>query len=252
MLPTLAIPTYSRHLTLATKTLRFLEQSSYPAEKIYLFVANTVEAALYSSHIPKNLYGKIIVGVKGLVEQRNFISDFFPEDEILIQMDDDVKRIHTPGITFLELVEHAVKELGHRRAGLFGVLPNDDGRRYKNVTTTYLTHILGSFFICRNHKDIRLTHSEKEDYERSILYFLRYGQVLRYRGGGVTTTYQKGTGGLQQEGRSKREEEGVVYLLATYPRLCKRKDKKGNPDLALNWRAPPKIESQPASNETHK
>jgi hypothetical protein len=237
MVPILAIPTYKRHQTLTNRTLRFLEKAHYPAEKIYLFVADTVEEAIYSSNVPKNLYGKIIVGVKGLAEQRNFITDFFPEDEILIQMDDDIKKIDTPDITFLDLIDHAIKKLNELNSGLFGVMPNDDTRRYADKTTTHLTHIIGCFFVHRNHKDIRITHTEKEDYERSILYFLRYGTVLRYRGGGVSTTYQQGTGGLQESNRKQSQEEGVIHLTTTYPTLCKRKDKKGCPDVTLNWRS---------------
>jgi hypothetical protein len=233
-LPLVAIPTYKRYHT--QKTLHFLAKVGYPVDKIYLFVADTVEAALYATHVPKNLYAKIIVGVPGLAAQHNFITDFFDEGEIILHFDDDVKEIDTPNIPFLALVRYAILQLNVKNAGLFGVLPNDDARRYSDEMTTHLTHIIGCFFMSRNHKDIRITYTEKDDYERSILYFLRYGNVLRYRGAGIVTTYQKGVGGLQEEGRKERQEVSVVYLVGKYPGLCKRKDKKGCPDLLLNWR----------------
>ena len=234
-LPEVAIPSYRRYDTLRNKTLTFLASVSYPADKITIFVANQEEALLYQRSIPRILYGKMIIGVIGLMEQRNFISEHYPEDTILIQMDDDVKKIDSKR-HFIELIEEAVKRLGEGKGGLWGVLPNDDKRRYKNDTTTHLTHILGSFFICRNHRDIVITATEKEDYERSILYFKRYGEVYRYRGAGVSTTYQKGDGGLQEEGRVIRMKEGMKNLTDKYPEFCVRKDKKGIPDVSLNWR----------------
>jgi hypothetical protein len=170
------------------------------------------------------------------MEQRNFITEYYPEDTILIQMDDDVKKIDSP-VEFMRLIVNAVQLLEKKKGGLWGVLPNDDKRRYKDDTTTHLTHILGSFFVCRNHKDIIITATEKEDYERSILYFLKYGEVYRYRGAGVATTYKKGEGGLQEEGRVAKMEQGVQNLLKLYPSYCLRKDKKGMPDISLNWRA---------------
>jgi len=233
-LPEVAIPTYKRSHSI--KTLDYLASVSYPADKITLFVADDEEALLYYRAVPRGLYGRLVVGVKGLMEQRNFITEYYPEDTILIQMDDDIKKIDSKK-TFIELIEDAVKILTTRKGGLWGVLPNDDKRRYSDNTTSHLTHVLGSFFICRNHKDIRITATEKEDYERSILYFLKYGEVYRYRGAGVATTYQKGEGGLQEEGRVARMEQGVQNLLKLYPLYCLRKDKKNMPDVSLNWRA---------------
>jgi len=235
-LPEVAIPSYKRTNILTSKTLNFLSSVSYPAEKITIFVANEEEALEYYRAIPRALYGKLVVGVIGLMPQRAFISNYYPEDSILIQMDDDVKKIDS-SVPFLTLVKNAVERLNTRKGGLWGVLPNDDKRRYKDDTTTHLTHILGSFFVCRNHRDIHTTLTQKEDYERSILYFKMYGEIYRYRGAGVSTTYNKGTGGLQEEGRTAKMEAEVNQIVQMYPEYCSRKDKHGMPDVYLNWRA---------------
>ena len=221
---------------MASKTLNFLASVSYPADKITIFVANETEALEYYRAIPRTLYGRLVVGVIGLQPQRAFISNYYPEDAILIEMDDDVKKIDSP-VPFLTLIQNAVERLNTRKGGLWGVLPNDDKRRYTDDTTTHLTHILGSFFVCRNHRDLQTTLTQKDDYERSILYFKRYGEVYRYRGAGVSTTYNQGTGGLQEEGRTAKMEAEVIQIAQMYPTYCIRKDKKGLPDVALNWRA---------------
>ena len=234
----IAIPSYQRPHLIQSKTLRYLRVQGYPPEQILIFVASDDEKRLYETGVPPHLYGEIIVGRLGLKEQRNFISDYLDEDEIYISFDDDVESLKLmPGYTFYDLIRDAYNIIGARHTGLVGVLPNDDARRFKDSVSTHLAHILGSFFIARNHRDLRITRTPKEDYERSILYFLRYGTVYRIRRGGVQTKYLRGVGGIQSEDRREREIEDVCYLAETYPTLCRRKDKGNHPDLELNWRA---------------
>ena len=232
-----AIPSYKRSTSISQKTLAFLASVGYPADKITIFVASQDESVKYQQDVSRELYGKIVIGVLGLAEQRNFITNYYPEGEIYLGMDDDVRKIDSPYKDFSEIVTDAVKLLEGGEGGLFGVLPNDDKRRYSDDTTSHLSHIIGSFFICRNHRDVLLTYTEKDDYEKSILYFKRYGKIFRYRGAGVATSYCGGSGGLQQEGRSERMLKGVLNLVSRYPGLCKRKDKNGMPDITLLWRA---------------
>ena len=236
MLPYIAIPSYNRSTSISSKTLKFLHREGYPAEKIHIFVASDEEFKKYEEELSEDLYGEIIVGVPGLKEQRNFITSFYKEDEIIIQMDDDVKTIRSD-VTFLMLVRIGQANLEYRNAGLFGVLPNDDKRRFKPSMTKHLAHILGSFFIMRNHKDIKMTYTEKEDMERSILYFKRYGQVLRYQNAGVCTTYGKGKGGLQTPGRDERIKAEILRFQTEYPEYIGVVDKKGVQDIILNWRS---------------
>jgi len=235
--PQLVIPTYNRYNSIGHKTLAFLKSVDFPAHQIDLFVSDKDQEKLYMANVPGNLYGTIVVGVKGLMEQRNFITQCYPEDTILISMDDDVKSIDLPSLSFQGLIQVALERLRTLKGGLFGVLPNDDARRYCEKTTTHLAFILGSFHIYRNHKDIVLSCPEKHDYERSIQYFQRYGEVYRYRGGGIQTTYRKGDGGLNASDRRSRQEDGIKILLQKYPEYVKRRDKKGNPDVLLDWRA---------------
>ena len=237
----IAIPSYLRHQMISKKTLRFLREVDYPKELITIFVANQEEAELYKSDISPDLYGQIVTGVLGLKEQRNFISQSYPEDIIIVQMDDDVDRIVCPYLSFQQILQKAYIELTMNTCGLFGILPKDDTRCFSDSVTTHLTHILGSFFICRNHRDIILTTNEKEDYERSIVYFLRYGSVRRYKGAGVRTRYGINEGGLQQPGRVIRMYNESEYLSEKYPTLCKPILKNELPDLRLNWRGNPSV-----------
>jgi hypothetical protein len=238
--PRLVIPSYKRPLTISNQTLHFLNRIGYPASKIIIFVSDSEQARLYTSWIENRLYGQIIVGVLGLKEQRNFISDWLSEDEIYISMDDDLNYVKImTGYSFLDLMKDAISKISTREYGLAGILSNSDARRFKNNYTQHLSHIVGCFWIARNDRDIRIDGlAEKEDYERSIKYFQKYGKVLRYRCAGVQTQYVGETGGIAKEGRRFREAEAVLYLTNKYPSLCSRINKKGEwPDLKLNWRA---------------
>jgi hypothetical protein len=237
-LPAVAIPTYRRSKTISSQTLAFLESCAYPAHLITLFVADESEKLLYLSDVPSELYGQIVVGVLGLSQQRNFISDFYPEGQILLQLDDDVKGVKTLGGTgFLEVLGRGLRELNSGE-GLWGVLPTDDARRFKDDTTKHLTHIVGALFLIRNHKRlrIRIGVGDIEDYERSIQMFELYGSVCRYRGAGVQTSFNKGSGGLLGPEREERRRRDLDTLCKMYPEACRPVIKGGYVDVILNWR----------------
>jgi hypothetical protein len=234
----IAIPSYGRPRVIQNKTLRYLRLQDYDVDKILIFVASEEERHIYEREVPRHLYGELVVGRLGLKEQREFISDYLEEDEIYISFDDDVSDLKLmPGYTLYDLIQDAKDVIGTRQSGLYGILPNSDTRRFKDSVTTHLAHILGAFYICRNHRNLKVTRTAKEDYERSILYFLRYGHIFRSRRGGVETKYLAGNGGIPAENRRAREEQGIQYLTMTYPALCRRKDKGNHPDLELFWRA---------------
>jgi len=231
-LPRLCIPSRSRPDGLKQKTLAFLERSGYPKDLIYIFVVSD-DLENYQTACPGY---QLVVGVPGLKSQRRFISSWLDEDEIYLGLDDDIEGVKTMNKSFLDIIRHAVTVIQTRQTGLFGILPKDDARCFKDDTTQHLAFILGALFVCRNHKDIIFEGpAEVDDYERSVLYFLKYKTVFRYRGAGVQTKYQ-GTSGGTREGFLQRKREGVLGLIQKYPGLCSYRDKKGEPDLILNWR----------------
>lgn len=232
MLPRVCIPSYNRPDGLKSKTLAFLERSGYPSELIYIFVASASEKVRYLQTCPGY---QIVIGVPGLKAQRRFISDWLSEDEIYLGMDDDIDGVKTLGKSFLDLIRDAYERITTRQCGLWGILPKDDGRCFKDNSTEHLSFIIGCLFVCRNHKDIILEGlCETDDYERSILYFLRYGAVCRYRGAGVSTDYKGTSGGTTDT--KVRKGQSVSDLIFRFPDMCSYRDKKGSPDLILNWR----------------
>lgn len=234
----IAIPSYKRARTLRDKTLRFLAEEEVPPEIITVFVANEQEKEEYERILDSGTYGKIVVGMPGLANQRRIISFYYPEGEMLCQIDDDVKGLKILEDTFENLMWRVYVGMLSEDCGLAGFLPNDDGRRLKKDKTIHLTHILGSFFCCRNHRDFVLEIEQKEDMVRSIWYFKKYGKVLRFQDAGVITSYDKGEeGGLSCPNRREKIDADIEYMLKNFPSYCRKVEKKKGSDLVLNWRA---------------
>lgn len=234
----IAIPSYKRATVLKNKTMAFLIKEEVPCDCIYIFVANQEEYDEYKAVLDPTTYNKIIIGQPGLAAQRNFITKYFPCGEIICQMDDDVKGVKLLNSTFNQLLWRMHSELT-ADCGLVGVLPNDDGRRMNLEKTYHLTHIIGSFFMCRNHHSFSLVHDEKEDFVRSIWYFKFYGHVCRLRNAGVITTYNKGEGGLIGPDRYLKMQEGIEFVLKEYPGYCRVVNKTKGRDIILNWTSLP-------------
>ena len=236
MLPRVAIPSYARSQILKQKTLKFLQTVGYPVSQILVFVACEAERLKYVSDIPRDMYSQIIVGLPGLKAQRRFITGWMSEDEVYVSIDDDIDGVKTLRLEFLDIIRMGVQKIETRRGGLFGILPKDDARCFKDDTTEHLSFVIGCLFVVRNHRDVLLEGAcETDDYERSIVYYRRYGTVYRYRGAGVQTKYRGTSGG--GEGVAARKRGAVDFLIDRYPEYCKYRDKRGMPDLLLMWRA---------------
>ena len=92
----IAIPSYKRHIIIKNQTLAVLEKYKILPSLIYVFVANKTEEILCKTSLD-NAYQKkikIVIGKKGLKNQRNFISSYFPKMTCIVQMDDDIKGIY--------------------------------------------------------------------------------------------------------------------------------------------------------------
>ena len=89
----IAIPSYKRWEEITKKTLPTLKRGKVDKNKIHVFVANKTEEKLYKDKLDPNTYDKIIIGRKGLVQQRRFISQYFPEGTMIVSLDDDIQKV---------------------------------------------------------------------------------------------------------------------------------------------------------------
>jgi hypothetical protein len=242
----IAIPTYRRHDTIAGNTLKCLHDYKIPPNRIYLFVADKSEAALYKATVPSYLYGYLVIGVLGLYQQRNFISAHFVEGQHIVELDDDIsgfyqlvksrstkrmtrKRKFYHGLRSIndldEFIQSAFSLLVSKGLFLFGVYPVCNGYFMTNSITSDLRFIVGPFFGFINRRDsaLTLTISEKEDSERTLQYFTKDGGVLRFNNITFKTNYYGNKGGMQAEGKNRKLEslKSAEYLHSRYPAITK-------------------------------
>ena len=238
-----AIPTYDRVDEVVKKTLQTLKDGKVTKSKIYLFVADEEQYALYDQHVPKHLYNKLVIGKKGITNQRIFISQYFDEDKYVVSMDDDVEELQILKQDKLEKITdiHAFfiegyKTLKKHDLFIWGIYPVRNAYFMYDKITTDLRFIIGVTFgfIVRHDEGLQMSVNAetKEDYEQTILYFLKDGGVVRFNNVTAKTKFNA-KGGLGTD-RFTRNKHASVYLSTQYPELVKRKDRKnGTPEIKL-------------------
>ena len=224
-----AVPTYNRADVVANKTLKTLIEGNVNKNRIYIFVANKAQYKLYEESVPKSMYKEIIIGKIGITNQRKFISKYFPENQYIVSMDDDVEELLSlKGTDKLVKVkdvdgffQDAYKLLKKEKLYIWGIYPVRNAFFMKPTITTNLRFIIGVLFgyINRHNKKLQtsVNAETKEDYEQSILYYKMDGGVIRFNN--ITTkTKFHAEGGLGTD-RFERNKKAAEYLKRTYPEI---------------------------------
>ena len=260
----IAIPSYNRCDTIKLATLNMLEKYGISHGLIYIFVASNEERFQYIRALSDTTFTdvKIIVGELGVKNQRNFMSNFFDEGQYIFYLDDDVYALYEC-VFDIEKVKNLSKE-GNKlinldnlhnfilngfdlceklNYNLFGINPVDNPYFLKvppdNISTN-LKYIIGyccGVINCRK-AELR-TVNDKEDYERSIKYYLLDGGVIRYNNICAKTRCYKEPGGLQSAGHRTwdKVDKSARFLVEIYPNLTRLNIKKKTKDkiTGLPW-----------------
>lgn len=261
-----AIPSYKRANLLLTNTLKTLIDGSVSPERIYIFVANKEEEAEYLETIPKDMYFKIVVGELLLRNQRNFITRYFPENTLLVEFDDDVKKVlklitgegetreeqkKNNKVVKLEDIHSFIIEAFNilidnpKKPHLWGVYPVKNPFFLTDKVTDDLRFIVGCMWgkINRHDDELTLKLEEKEDAERTLRHYKKDGSVIRFNNITIDTNYYITAGGFQAHDidRYKEAEHNANYLVNEFPSFVKKyyKGKTQRPELRFNRHAKP-------------
>jgi hypothetical protein len=238
-----AIPSYKRAATLKKKTISLLQRQNIDKDRIYIFVADEEEKELYTAELPE-YYREIVVGVVGMGAIRNFITDYFPEGQRIFHIDDDIDRFNLLTREKVKKEEikaesrpfqpdelhqaicHGFKECDETGFGLWGIYPAPNDYFMRTNVTYDLRYIPGGYWGCVNSKSIRITMDDKEDFERSIKFYLKDGGVVRVQYVCAFTRCYKQPGGMQITRTKQRVLESAELLATRYPEHAKLNLKK--------------------------
>ena len=252
----IVIPSYNRSNYILKATLSICSYYNIPFNLIYIFIVDDpLQIDTYTKSLENYDGIHIIYGPLGLKNMRNFITNYFDENTPLLCMDDDIialyklyedttihdtnKSAHwklkemTP-IEFYNWTFEAYNIMINKNLRLFGIYPVKNGFFMKDLPSiTYDKRFcVGTFWGILNTKAIQITLEEKEDMERSILYTIHDGGVLRFNNITLLTKYYKTPGGMQtHQTHRDRINNSIIssnVLYNKYPTICKLYTSKKN------------------------
>ena len=243
-----AIPSYKRNETLKKKTMRVLGEYKINPKKIFIFVADQDQKKLYENTLEPKTYNKIVVGKPGIQHIRNFMPKYFPEKKPIVYMDDDISKISTCNNNNISndgtydkknnklerlsnldrFIKNSFKYGKKQKMDNWGVYPTDNPyfmkptlKNNKHVSKD-LKFLIGFLTgVINNRKSEIRSIGDKEDYERTIKYYLKDNGVLRYNNVSCNTNCYKEPGGIQATRKKEDSARNANYLVKTYPDLVK-------------------------------
>jgi hypothetical protein len=236
------VPSYKRYKELQTKTLATLIRQGVPPACIYVFVANDAELLSYIE-VCQASPCYFVVGVPGLVNQRNFISNYFEKGKKIVCLDDDIESIYNvfsskscdnKEINLPEFFDKAFETAEKEGVTLWGTYPVDNAYfayARPTVSTTF-SYICGAFYgYINDDPPVIETGDALEDRARSIFYYEKEGKTLRFNHICYKTKYFA-PGGMEDPQRKERHSNVADILEAEYPHLVSKRIKKnGYADL---------------------
>jgi hypothetical protein len=244
----IAIPSIKRATTIKEKTINYLAKTDIDFSKVDLFLSDGEELPEYKKSLADYPINFIVTNQKHVNTQRNFIVNYYKENQLVLGIDDDIKNIEmkiddkktTTLLKLNEFINNAFEICLSKKVDMWGVNPVLNPFFLKNTVSFNLKYIVACFYGWRNtyqKKAYVSTNPEygKEDYERSIRYYVADGGVGRFNYVAPNTKYYSEDGGIQTYRTVEYEEKAVEWLLNTFPHFCKRNtSKKGKfPEVRL-------------------
>ena len=233
------VPSFQRPTIFKEQTLAFLKKHNVDEKDIYLVLRE--DDPYLNDYLDRATdINVLITDVKGIGKTHNYITEYFDEDSFLVEIDDDLIDLfdneRTPVNDFKKIVTDMKAKMTEEcinYGGTYQVVNPMFMSGCKQYTTD-LRYMLGCLRFRFVKKDIVLETNYAEDFENSLLHFLRDGKILKNNWvAPKTKNYQDG--GCKSDGRQNdTEKSDKVFLSSTYPKYCKIFQRKsGEWDLRL-------------------
>ena len=222
-----AIPSYERYKIISKRVLLFLQEGQVDKRRIFIFVSDASQAELYASHVSSELYGEIVIGIKGIAQQRNFIRNYFPVGQFVVSLDDDITRLKRLVNGKLQRVNNlddfftqAFKVLEQTGLYIWGIFSTNSTlhmKGQKEEISTALKFLSGGChgYIARRDKCLDLNTDQKDDYEQSLRYWKLDGGIVRFNHVCANESAPR-KGGLGKD-RLQMNKDGSAYVKSQFP-----------------------------------
>ena len=234
------IPSYQRYDKLKKHSLNYLNKHSIPHSDIIIVIRNDdVDFEKYMT-LKEEGYEVISTDIKGIGKTHNFITDTMYKGQIIIEIDDDLKKVvdekRREILSFDYEMCKIIDKMDEEKvnySGLYSVA-NPLFMSGQAKYTTDLRYMLGILRIRRILKDLKVETNYAEDFENCLLHYIRDGKILKCNHlAGITQNYS--SGGCDGDGRNQETEKtDKEYLANKYPQYCRLFQRKnGRFDLRL-------------------
>lgn len=244
----IAIPTIARAETIKKKTITYLAKTDIDFKEVDLFLSDGEELNAYKESLKEYPINFIVTNKKHINTQRNFIVNYYKECQLVLGIDDDIQSIEMrisekktmPLLNLTEFVDQAFKISQGHKFDMWGVNAVLNPYFMRNNISFNLKYIVACFYGWRNTHQSKAyvsTNPEygKEDYERSINYYMADGGLTRFNYVSPKTKYYSEDGGIQTYRTVEYEQKAVDWLIKTFPMYCvvNRHKKSKWPEVVL-------------------
>jgi len=219
-----AIPSHRRATSLRERTLAYLCTTDVTIDRVRVFVSDEEDEAAYRVSCADLIERGMLLhrtDTKGATAKFNAIHNYYPIGERVFVIEDDIaliagtepgKNKKEPLTKLNDAVLRGFDEIP--LGGIWGIAPHDNAfyfsGKVKHTLLLVVAHAFG--FISTRDPSLEVRCGSKTDYERTCLYFVRYGEVVRLDWIGVRTSSYTAPGGMQAS--LSREQRAAVELLA--------------------------------------
>ena len=228
----IVIPSYNRLSQLIVRTLDFLFRHNIEHSKIYIF-AHPLSFDEYKEFFDSKYPNiNVILSKSGIMNSRNYITEYFDEGTNIVSIDDDVDELidlntNQPIQNLDGFIKESFNMCGN---GIFGICALNN-KFYSNMKDKFgLQSIVATFCGFVNYKSIVLTLDVCEDHERVIKYYNANKTILKRSWIGIKTKYWTNKGGIQtdldREKRLQLQNFCAQEIANTYPHLVYTRTRK--------------------------
>jgi len=226
-----AVPSYHRAVLFGKKTYKIIKASELEAITTVFIVKEEEDEY-------KSLYPDInfVVGVKGLLEQRKFMFDYYPEGSHILHMDDDLDYLLTINkerlLDIRQILKRGFDGCVKNGCRLWSIYPVANHFFMKSEDSTNLKFCGGWFYGFIKQGDyLPLNAVFKEDVYRTCSYYRADKKIFRINDVSAKTKFLRGD---SLEPTREKHNECADIIVTEFPLMAKKYYRKnGFPEIRL-------------------